>query len=204
MGSLIYVAPLQACQAYSAFCVVFFRGYSQNFACGKAHLTKMCRSKMAETENEMVFCDGCDVCVHQVCAFLLPMLIFFQEQAISGSALNTFSQACYGILKIPEGEWFCDRCAVKAKQEPCVLCPVYEGAMKRTEQGRWCHCSCAWWIPEVHFKDTIAMRPVMGVPDVPKRRFSLKCIFCETNNGARHSTCAPFLHSTSDSPSPHF
>lgn len=119
--------------------------------------------------------------------------------AVYVSDVNIFPQACYGVLKIPEGEWFCDRCAVRAKEEPCVLCPVYEGAMKRTEQGKWCHCSCVWWIPEVHFKDTIAMRPVMGVPNVPRSRFSLKCIFCETNNGACHSTCAPFLHSTSGS-----
>lgn len=92
-------------------------------------------------------------------------------------------QACYGVLNIPDGDWFCDRCAAKAKDEPCVLCPVYEGAMKRTEQGYWCHCSCVWWIPEVHFKDPIAMRPVMGVPAVDRKRFSLKCMFCDTKNG---------------------
>ena len=74
---------------------------------------------------------------------------------------------------------------MKAKDEPCVLCPVYEGAMKRTEQGYWCHCPCAWWIPAVHFKDPIAMRPVMGVPNVIKARYMMKCVFCDTKNGDR-------------------
>jgi NuA3 HAT complex component NTO1 len=128
----------------------------------------------------MIFCDGCDVCVHQVCSDCIS-----PEQCGPPSDIDTIHQSCYGVLKIPEGDWFCDRCAVKAKDEPCVLCPVYEGAMKRTEQGDWCHVSCVWWIPEVHFKDTILMRPVMGVPGVSKKRFQLKCMFCDTKNGAR-------------------
>ncbi len=60
--------------------------------------------------------------------------------------------------------------------------------MKRTEQGSWCHCSCVWWIPEVHFKDPIAIRPVMGVPGVHKNRFRLKCMFCDTKNGTCFDT----------------
>ena len=55
--------------------------------------------------------------------------------------------------------------------------------MKRTEQGNWCHCSCVWWIPGLHFQDPIEMRLVMGVPNVDKARYKLKCIFCDTKNG---------------------
>lgn len=36
-----------------------------------------------EEGNEMVFCDLCNICVHQ---------------------------ACYGITEIPEGEWLCRPC----------------------------------------------------------------------------------------------
>ncbi len=150
-----------------------------------SHLTSIHSSKLAEPGNEMVFCDGCDVCVHQVCIVLLLCVAtscFIQSNV---RCLNMF-QACYGVVNIPDGDWFCDRCAANMKDEPCVLCPVYEGAMKRTEEGHWCHCSCVWWIPEVHFKDPVAMRPVMGVPNVPKTRFRLKCIFCDTKNGAVH------------------
>jgi hypothetical protein len=100
---------------------------------------------------------------------------------------DSLPQQCYGILRIPDEFWFCDRCSVKAKEEPCVLCPVYEGAMKLTEEGQWCHCSCAIWIREVFFKDPIAMRPIMGIPSVPKSRFNLKCIYCDTNNGTIRS-----------------
>lgn len=37
----------------------------------------------AEDDNEMVFCENCNICVHQ---------------------------ACYGILEIPLGDWFCNSC----------------------------------------------------------------------------------------------
>lgn len=37
----------------------------------------------AEDDNEMVFCELCNICVHQ---------------------------ACYGILDIPIGDWFCNSC----------------------------------------------------------------------------------------------
>jgi hypothetical protein len=31
-------------------------------------LTTLCCSRLAESGNEIIICDGCDVCVHQVCA----------------------------------------------------------------------------------------------------------------------------------------
>jgi len=58
----------------------------------------------SEDNNEMVFCDGCDICVHQ---------------------------ACYGIQKIPEGSWLCRVCAMGIKPT-CILCPKMGGAMKST------------------------------------------------------------------------
>jgi hypothetical protein len=159
--------------------------------CLSHHLPSIRFSKLAEPGNEMIFCDGCDVCVHQVWIVLLPRIstpCCIQSNSIPLLKFEFFLQSCYGVVNIPDGDWFCDRCAAHIKDEPCVLCPVYEGAMKRTEEGNWCHCSCVWWIPEVHFKDPIAMRPVMGVPAVPKERFRLKCIFCDTKNGATPPT----------------
>ena len=31
----------------------------------------------------------------------------------------------------------------------CTMCPVLLGAMKQTQDGRWCHLACAQWMPEV-------------------------------------------------------
>lgn len=59
------------------------------------------------------------------------------------------AQACYGILKVPEGSWLCRTCALGV-QPKCLLCPKKGGAMKPTRSGtKWVHVSCALWIPEV-------------------------------------------------------
>lgn len=58
-------------------------------------------------------------------------------------------QACYGILKVPEGSWLCRTCALGV-QPKCLLCPKRGGALKPTRSGtKWVHVSCALWIPEV-------------------------------------------------------
>uniref|UniRef100_A0A673NAP1 Protein Jade-1 n=1 Tax=Sinocyclocheilus rhinocerous TaxID=307959 RepID=A0A673NAP1_9TELE len=82
----------------------------------------VCQSPDGEDGNEMVFCDKCNICVHQ---------------------------ACYGILKVPEGSWLCRTCALGIFPK-CHLCPKKGGAMKPTRSGtKWVHVSCALWIPEV-------------------------------------------------------
>lgn len=59
-------------------------------------------------------------------------------------------QACYGIVKVPVGNWLCRTC-VLAIDPQCLLCPQKGGAMKATRAGtKWAHVSCALWIPEVH------------------------------------------------------
>lgn len=61
------------------------------------------------------------------------------------------SQACYGILKVPEGSWLCRICALGILPR-CQLCPKKGGAMKPTRSGtKWVHVSCALWIPEVSY-----------------------------------------------------
>lgn len=62
-------------------------------------------------------------------------------------------QACYGILKVPQGNWLCRTCALGV-QPKCLLCPKRGGALKPTRSGtKWVHVSCALWIPEVRAKD---------------------------------------------------
>lgn len=58
-------------------------------------------------------------------------------------------QACYGIVKVPLGNWLCRTCVLGISPQ-CLLCPKKGGAMKATRAGtKWAHVSCALWIPEV-------------------------------------------------------
>uniref|UniRef100_A0A6G1S9L6 Protein Jade-3 n=1 Tax=Aceria tosichella TaxID=561515 RepID=A0A6G1S9L6_9ACAR len=81
----------------------------------------VCRSPYSEDGNEMIFCDTCNVCVHQ---------------------------ACYDIDEIPAGEWYCQPCRELGRVDKacCVLCPNKNGAMKRTPDNHWAHVSCSLWV----------------------------------------------------------
>ncbi|XP_053702269.1 protein Jade-1 isoform X2 [Synchiropus splendidus] len=135
----------------------------------------VCRSPEGEDGNEMVFCDKCNVCVHQ---------------------------ACYGILKVPQGNWLCRTCALGV-QPKCLLCPKRGGALKPTRSGtKWVHVSCALWIPEVSIGCPEKMEPITKVSHIPASRWALSCSLCGEHTGtciqcsmpscivAFHVTCA--------------
>ncbi|XP_039072700.1 protein Jade-3 isoform X4 [Hyaena hyaena] len=139
----------------------------------------VCRSPDSEEGNDMVFCDKCNVCVHQ---------------------------ACYGILKVPEGSWLCRSCVLGIHPQ-CLLCPKKGGAMKTTRTGtKWAHVSCALWIPEVSIACPERMEPITKVSHIPPSRWALVCSLCKVKTGACiqcsvkscitafHVTCA-FEHS---------
>lgn len=88
----------------------------------------------------MVFCDSCNICVHQ---------------------------ACYGITNIPSGPWLCRTCHLGIKPK-CELCPNKGGAMKSTRSGqKWAHVSCALWIPEVSIGCVDKMEPITRISSIP-------------------------------------
>lgn len=117
----------------------------------------VCQSPDGEDGNEMVFCDKCNICVHQ---------------------------ACYGILKVPEGSWLCRTCALGV-QPKCLLCPKKGGAMKPTRSGtKWVHVSCALWIPEVSIGSPEKMEPITKVSHIPSSRWALVCSLCNEKVGA--------------------
>lgn len=118
----------------------------------------VCRSPDVEDNNEMVFCDGCDVCVHQ---------------------------GCYGIQRIPDGPYYCRPCALGVKRE-CVLCPNAGGALKSTRSGlQWAHLSCAIWIPEIAIENTSdLMEPIKHLHSIPQSRRNLACCVCKRKKGA--------------------
>ncbi|GFT80461.1 protein Jade-3 [Nephila pilipes] len=117
----------------------------------------VCRSPDCEEGNEMVFCDSCNICVHQ---------------------------ACYGIMAIPEGSWICKPCSLNIKP-PCILCPNTGGAMKSTSSGeKWAHVSCALWIPEVSIGCPEKMEPILRISHIPASRWALICSLCRERVGA--------------------
>ena len=121
----------------------------------------VCKSPDAEDGNEMVFCDSCNICVHQ---------------------------ACYGISVIPDGEWNCRPCAELGTQSQktvsCVLCPNTGGAFKPTSNNKWAHVSCALWVPEVSIGCVTTMEPITKIKSIPPSRWQLLCTLCKVNQGA--------------------
>lgn len=37
----------------------------------------------------------------------------------------------------------------------CIFCPLKDGAFIQTEDNKWAHILCAFWIPEVYFENTV-------------------------------------------------
>lgn len=141
--------------------------YDENVICD------VCRSPDSEDGNEMVFCDSCNICVHQ---------------------------ACYGITKIPEGQWLCCTCKI-GKRPDCMLCPNKGGAMKSTRTGqKWAHVSCALWIPEVSIGCVEKMEPITKISSIPSSRWALICVLCRERRGAciqcSVKTCKTAYHVT--------
>jgi hypothetical protein len=110
-----------------------------------------------DDNNEIIYCDGCNVAVHQ---------------------------ACYGVSKIPAGEWLCDRCKSKVLPE-CFLCSQKGGAMKELVDlpGRWVHVTCVATLYELRPLDYSHKIGPPGIVDkIDKRRYHLKCATCKERN----------------------
>ncbi|KAI1452265.1 bromodomain and PHD finger-containing protein [Annulohypoxylon moriforme] len=118
----------------------------------------ICDDGDCENTNAIVFCDGCDLAVHQ---------------------------ECYGVPFIPEGQWLCRKCQLIGRGIPtCIFCPNSDGAFKQTNHSKWAHLLCAMWIPEVTLGNHTFMEPVMDVDKVPRSRWKLTCYICNQQMGA--------------------
>ena len=140
--------------------------YDEGIVCDVCHMPD------SEDANEMVFCDGCNICVHQ---------------------------ACYGIAKIPQGNWLCVPCTFGGStfKPECVLCPNVGGAMKATKNFRnWAHVSCALWIPEVGFGNVEKMEPIVNLNQINAGRWTLVCGICKEKRGCCLQCSEKRCHST--------
>ncbi|KAJ5518716.1 Zinc finger PHD-type [Penicillium expansum] len=118
----------------------------------------ICDDGDCENSNAIVFCDGCDLAVHQ---------------------------ECYGVPFIPEGQWLCRKCQLLGRGSTnCIFCPNTEGAFKQTTSSKWAHLLCSFWIPEVSIGNPSLMEPVTDVEKVPRSRWKLNCYICKQRMGA--------------------
>lgn len=118
----------------------------------------VCNESDCDNSNAIVFCDGCNIAVHQ---------------------------ECYGVAFIPEGLWYCRKCMInKNRQVDCCFCPSKTGAFKQLDNSLWSHVICGLWINELYFANPIYMEPIEGIDMVPKSRWKLNCYICKQKGGA--------------------
>jgi hypothetical protein len=157
----------------------------------------ICGDGEVTPENQMVFCESCDVAVHQI---------------------------CYGIEKVPEGDYYCYACTriqrvtvlhtsnEGGSHQPhrvcCELCPLRTGAFIETATkadidtapfGKWIHVVCAKWQGLRFERSPDVIEDVTDLK-IRFRQHGIKCSLCNGERGAmikcRHDECKTWVHVT--------
>ena len=134
----------------------------------------VCFDGSSNEDNQIVFCDSCNIAVHQ---------------------------SCFGVFQVPDGDFYCDRCQeedhVHIENRACTLCPLKGGAFKRTTCGRWVHVFCALWCPKATIRDGSTLSPVDTVPAIESNRgvvCSVCCIPVGWTTTCAHEGCEIAMH----------
>ena len=68
----------------------------------------ICDDSEGENSNAIVFCDGCNLAVHQGNSWIIITILYLK-----------MPPDCYGVPYIPEGQWLCRKCTV-SPENPVV------------------------------------------------------------------------------------
>lgn len=148
----------------------------------------VCGDGHSHPPNVIIFCDRCDVAVHQM---------------------------CYDVHEVPENEWLCWPCREYedmqraagvpqaeirnvhampdertrlpggSRDVKCALCPIKCGAFRKTTHGeRWVHQTCASWHPECYIVPSIGPNCIEGLNKIPSKRWTTACDICGKVDGA--------------------
>ncbi|DBA02146.1 TPA: hypothetical protein N0F65_004781 [Lagenidium giganteum] len=110
----------------------------------------ICFDGQSPESNPIIFCDRCDLAVHQ---------------------------RCYGVVEVPSSDFYCDCCQIEDDGEDpavsvfCQLCSLRDGAFKKTVDGKWVHVVCALWCPGVWIGNLMSLTEIRLVGGVNKPRF---------------------------------
>ncbi|KAG0580286.1 hypothetical protein KC19_4G162700 [Ceratodon purpureus] len=133
----------------------------------------VCRMVEDWHHNKMIICNRCQVAVHE---------------------------ECYGVKASESvGSWVCSACETPDVERECCLCPVRGGALKPSNTANlWVHVTCAWFVPEVRFKNIVKMQPAEGLVNIHPSTFQQKCGICKQVHGVcltcAHKNCRRTLH----------
>ncbi|WJX85718.1 RING-type E3 ubiquitin transferase [Trifolium repens] len=131
----------------------------------------ICRWVEDWEDNKIIICNRCQVAVHQ---------------------------ECYGAKNVQDfTSWVCRVCETPEVERECCLCPVKGGALKPTNvELLWVHVTCAWFRPEVVFRNHEAMEPASGILKIPPASFLKTCVICNQSHGSCTSCCkcATYFH----------
>lgn len=152
----------------------------------------ICLDGNITSENQILFCESCNVAVHQ---------------------------QCYGIGNVPSGDWYCEACkhfkrdiikheqtksncsiitpGIRQSFKPpivCELCPVKGGAFVQVQDEnlekarRWVHVVCAKWngLYYVQSKALDGKEVIESVDDlkIEFMRSEIKCDICKGRRGS--------------------
>ena len=118
----------------------------------------VCFSENFTDDDNIIFCDGCNVAVHQ---------------------------SCYGVDVIPEGDWFCEPCrkGIDSNTPLCQVCPATKGALLPTTKNRnsspsYVHGCCALYTPGLDLDFGF-----VTIQNIDQRRRELGCGVCGESGG---------------------
>ena len=155
---------------------------------------EICLDGEVTPDNQILFCEACNVAVHQV---------------------------CYGIAQVPAGDYYCLPCHKLGRDRrmaaplpiACELCPLKQGAFVQTDYrqadaptfGKWVHVVCAKWQGLSFVDEQQQQQQTDLIEDVTElkvhfRQHEIVCYLCRGERGAMNQChregCPKWLHVT--------